>query len=103
MTEAITAPKIAQLLKPEFVTAAVAWFCALENEETGHIIEAGAGYYAKVEVREAQGVLFGTETIPTPEQIRDRYGEICGMSQAAPYTNTSELMRRVFRLVAPKE
>jgi NAD(P)-dependent dehydrogenase (short-subunit alcohol dehydrogenase family) len=102
MTEAITAPKIAQLLKPEFVTAAVAWFCAPENEETGHIIEAGAGYYAKVEVREAQGVLFSTETIPTPEQIRDRYGEICDMSQAAPYTNTSELMRRVFRLVAPK-
>jgi len=50
MTEAITAPKIAQLLKPEFVTAAVAWFCAPENEETGHIIEAGAGYYAKVEM-----------------------------------------------------
>jgi NAD(P)-dependent dehydrogenase (short-subunit alcohol dehydrogenase family) len=97
-----TAPKIAQLLKPEFVTAAVAWFCAPENEETGHIIEAGAGYYAKVEVREAQGVLFSTETIPTPEQIRDRYGEICDMSQAAPYANTSELMRRVFRLVAPK-
>ncbi|HEV8717346.1 MAG TPA: SDR family NAD(P)-dependent oxidoreductase [Candidatus Binatia bacterium] len=103
MSEGVTAPKIAPLIKPEFVTAAVAWLCAVENEETGHIIQAGAGYYAKVEVREARGTLFGTDTIPTPEQIRDRYGEITDMSQAAPYTNASEALRKVFRLVVPKQ
>jgi len=103
MSETVTAPRIAPLIKPEFVTAAVAWLCAAENEETGHIIQAGAGYYAKVEVREAHGALFGTDTIPTPEQIRDRYGEITDMSQAAPYTNASEALRKVFRLVAPKQ
>ncbi len=102
MTEGIVAPKVAPLLKPEFVTAAVAWMCAEENEETGHIIEAGAGYYAKVEVREAHGALFGTDTIPTPEQIRDRYSEISDMSQASPFANTSEALRKVFRMVAPK-
>jgi len=103
MSETVTAPRIAPLIKPEFVTAAVAWLCATENEETGHIIQAGAGYYAKVEVREARGALFGTESIPTPEQIRDRYGEITDMSQAAPYTNASEALRKVFRLVVPKK
>jgi len=102
MSEGVTAPKIAPLIKPEFVTAAVAWLCAAENEDTGHIIQAGAGYYAKVEVREAHGALFGTDTIPTPEQLRDRYGEITDMSQAAPYTNASEALRKVFRLVVPK-
>ena len=103
MTEAIVSPKVAPLIKPEFVTAAVAWMCAPENEETGHIIEAGAGYYAKVEVREAQGARFGTDVIPTPEQIRDRYAEISDMSQAAPYTNASEVLRKVFRSILPKE
>ncbi len=103
MSETVTAPRIAPLIKPEFVTAAVAWLCAAENEETGHIIQAGAGYYAKVEVREARGALFGTESIPTPEQIRDRYGEISDMSQAAPYTSASEALRKVFRLVVPKQ
>lgn len=102
MTEAIVSPKVAPLIKPEFVTAAVAWMCAEENEETGHIIEAGAGYYAKVEVREAHGAVFGTDAIPTPEQIRDRYAEITDMSQAAPYINASEILRKVFRMVAPK-
>lgn len=103
MSETVTAPRIAPLIKPEFVTAAVAWLCAAENEETGHIIQAGAGYYAKVEVREARGALFGTESIPTPEQIRDRYREISDMSQAAPYANASEALRKVFRLVVSKE
>ena len=103
MTEAVVSPKVAPLIKPEFVTAAVAWMCAAENEETGHIIEAGAGYYAKVEVREARGVLFGADTIPTPEQIRDRYAEITDMSQAASYVNASEILRKVFRTILPKE
>lgn len=103
MTEAVTAPQIAPLIKPAFVTAAVAWLCAPENEATGHIIEAGAGYYAKVEVHEARGAVFGPETIPTPEQIRDRYAEISDMSQATAFTNASEALRKVFRLVAPKK
>jgi NAD(P)-dependent dehydrogenase (short-subunit alcohol dehydrogenase family) len=103
MTEAVVSPKVAPLIKPEFVTAAVAWMCAEENEETGHIIEAGAGYYAKVEVREARGAVFGADAIPTPEQIRDRYAEITDMSQAAPYINASEALRKIFRMVAPKD
>jgi NAD(P)-dependent dehydrogenase (short-subunit alcohol dehydrogenase family) len=103
MSESVTAPRIAPLIKPEFVTAAVAWLCAAENEETGHIIQAGAGYYAKIEVREAHGALFGADAIPTPEQIRDRYAEITDMSQAAPYINASEALRKIFRLVAPKQ
>jgi NAD(P)-dependent dehydrogenase (short-subunit alcohol dehydrogenase family) len=103
MTEGVTNPRIAPLIKPEFVTAAVAWLCAAEHEETGHIIEAGAGYYAKVEVREAQGALFGTDMIPTPEQIRDRYGEITDMSQCAPYMNASEALRKVFRLILARD
>lgn len=103
MSETGTAPSIAPLSKPALVTAAVAGLCAAENEETGHRIEAGAGYDAKVEVREAQGALCGTDTIATPEQIRDRYGEITDMSQAASYTKASEALRKVFRLVVPKE
>jgi NAD(P)-dependent dehydrogenase (short-subunit alcohol dehydrogenase family) len=103
MSQAVTAPRIAPLIKPEFVTAAVAWLCAAENEKTGHIIQAGAGYYAKVEVREARGALFGTDTIPTPEQIRDRYEEITNMSQAESYMNASAALRKIFRLVVPQQ
>ena len=51
MSEPATTPQYAPLMKPEFVTAAVAWLCAPDNTDSGHIIQAGVGYYAKIEVR----------------------------------------------------
>ena len=78
MSEPATTPQYAPLMKPEFVTAAVAWLCAPDNTDSGHIIQAGAGYYSKIEVREAAGALFDTQTIPRPEQIRERYTETYG-------------------------
>lgn len=102
MSQEAMVPQFARVTQPEFVTAMVAWLCAPDNAATGHIIEAGAGYYAKVEVREAAGALFGTDTVPTPEQLRDRYTEITDMSAAAPYTNAAEMIRKVYRLVVPK-
>jgi NAD(P)-dependent dehydrogenase (short-subunit alcohol dehydrogenase family) len=101
MTEEVMAPKFAQVTKPEFVTALVAWLCAPDNQETGHIIEAGAGYYAKVEVREGAGVFFDTASVPSPEQIRDRYSEITDMSEAAPYAGARDILRKVYRQVIP--
>ena len=102
MSAPATTPQYAPLMKPEFVTAAVAWLCAPDNTDTGHIIQAGAGYYSKIEVREAAGALFDTETIPQPEQIRERYTEITDMGEAAPYANASAVIRKVFKLVKPK-
>ena len=103
MSEPATTPQYAPLMKPEFVTAAVAWLCAPDNTDSGHIIQAGVGYYAKIEVREATGVLFDSETIPQPEQIRDRYPEIADMGGAVPYENASAVIRKVFKMVKPKE
>ncbi len=102
MSEPATTPQYAPLMKPEFVTAAVAWLCAPDNTDSGHIIQAGVGYYAKIEVREAAGVLFDHETTPQPEQIRDRYTEITDMSEAVPYENASAVIRKVFKMVKPK-
>ena len=102
MSEPATIPQYAPLMQPEFVTAAVAWLCAPDNTDSGHIIQAGVGYYAKIEVREAAGVLFDPETIPQPEQIRDRYTEITDMGRAAPYMNASAVIRKVFKMVKPK-
>ena len=103
MSQEAMKPEFVTITQPEFVTAMVAWLCAPENDASGHIIEGGAGYYAKVEVREAAGALFGTESVPTPEQIQERYSEITDMSNATPFSNASEMIRKVYRLVMPKK
>lgn len=103
MSQEAMTQEFVHVTQPEFVTAMVAWLCAPENDASGHIIEGGAGYYAKVEVREAVGALFGTDRVPSPEQIRDRYSEITDMSRATPFGNATEMIRKVYRLVVPKK
>jgi NAD(P)-dependent dehydrogenase (short-subunit alcohol dehydrogenase family) len=103
MSRVAMTDEFAKVSQPEFVTAAVAWLCAPENDASGHIIQAGAGYYAKIEVREAAGVVFGTDRVPSPEQIRDRYAKITDMSQAGAFENATEIARKVYRLVVPRK
>ena len=103
MSRVAMTDEFAKISQPEFVTAAVAWLCAPENDASGHIIQGGAGYYAKIEVREAAGVVFGTDRVPSPEQIRDRYAEITDMSQAGAFANATEIARKVYRLVVPRK
>ncbi|HCO61867.1 MAG TPA: hypothetical protein DIT58_16955, partial [Porticoccaceae bacterium] len=80
MTEDIMSDKIKPLVKPEFVTPVVAWFCAEENTTTGDVVEAGAGYYGKVQIVEAKGAVLGGGQVPTPEEIQANYDQITDMS-----------------------
>jgi NAD(P)-dependent dehydrogenase (short-subunit alcohol dehydrogenase family) len=102
MTVDIMSDKIKPLVKPEFVTPIVAWFCAEENTTTGDIVEAGAGYYAKVQVVEGAGVILGGGDIPTPEEIQANYDKIADMSGALPYESADDIMRHLFRALKPR-
>ena len=85
MTENVTPPKLAPLIKPELATAAVVWFRALENEETGHMDRGGCRVLCEGRRRGKRAERGWAKLLfSTPEQIRDRYAEICDMSQAAP-------------------
>ncbi len=102
MTEDIMSDKIKPLVKPEFVTPIVAWFCAEENTTSGDVVEAGAGYYAKVQIVEGAGVVLGGGEIPTPELIQENYDKIADMSEAAPFDSANDIMRHVFRTLRPR-
>jgi len=102
MTEDIMSDKIKPLVKPEFVTPIVAWFCAEENTTSGDVVEAGAGYYAKVQIVEGAGVVLGGGEIPTPEEIQANYDKITDMSKAAPFDSANDIMRHVFRTLRPR-
>lgn len=102
MTADIMSDKIKPLVKPEFVTPLVAWFCAEENTTTGDAVEAGAGYYAKVQIVEGAGTVLGGGEIPSPEVIRANYDAITDMSQAQPYASANDVMRHIFRSLNPR-
>lgn len=102
MTEDIMSDKIKPLVKPEYVTPVVAWFCAEENTVSGDVVEAGAGYYSKVHIVEGKGVVLGGGEVPTPEQIQANYDAIADMSEAQPYNSANDVMRHIFRSVNPR-
>lgn len=102
MTEDIMSDKIKPLVKPEYVTPVVAWFCAEENTVSGDVVEAGAGYYSKAHIVEGKGVVLGGGEVPTPEQIQANYDAIADMSEAQPYNSANDVMRHIFRSVNPR-
>lgn len=71
MTQTVMPPEMLEQLKPEAVVPLVAFLCSDKNEnESGQIFEAGAGWYAKIRFQRTKGVVFKTDDSFTPSAVR---------------------------------
>ena len=94
MTENLGIPEaVFARLKPELVTPAVL-FLASEQAPTGTIVEAGAGYFAKVQIVEGKGAQLGDAA--TVEDVAAHWAEISDMSAAVPLGSGGEVTRKIF-------
>jgi NAD(P)-dependent dehydrogenase (short-subunit alcohol dehydrogenase family) len=94
MTENLGIPEqIFNRLKPELVTPAVLYLCS-DDAPTGTIIEAGAGYYAKVHIVEGKGVKLGDDV--TVEDIAKNWEKITDMTAATPFNQGGEVTMKIF-------
>ena len=80
-------------LKPELVTPAVLYLVS-EDAPNGMIIEAGAGYYAQVQVLEGKGVHLGPDA--TVDDVAAAATQIADMSDAAPFSQGAEVTQHIF-------
>ena len=80
-------------LKPELVTPAVLYLVS-EDAPNGMIIEAGAGYYAQVQVLEGKGVHLGPDA--TVDDVAAAATQIADMRDAAPFSQGAEVTQRIF-------
>jgi NAD(P)-dependent dehydrogenase (short-subunit alcohol dehydrogenase family) len=95
MTEDLGMPKeVFDALKPELVTAAVLRLCA-DDAPTGVIIEAGAGYYAKVQIVEGKGVHLGPKA--SADDVAAAWDKITDMSEATPFHQGGDLTLKIFQ------
>ncbi|HJW69439.1 MAG TPA: SDR family oxidoreductase [Candidatus Binatia bacterium] len=85
--------EVFQALKPELVTPAVLYLCS-EDAPNGTIIEAGGGYYAKVQVVEGKGVHLGPAA--TVEDVAAAFDRIADMSEATPFWQGAEVTQKIF-------
>jgi NAD(P)-dependent dehydrogenase (short-subunit alcohol dehydrogenase family) len=94
MTEGLGIPTaLFDRLKPELVTPAVLYL-ASDRAPTGTIIEAGAGYYAKVQIVEGKGVRLGDQA--TVEDVAAHWEEIVDMAEATPLNQGGDVVPKIF-------
>ncbi len=96
MGETIFGEELKAQLRPEYVSAAVAYLCSEACTETGRIIAAGAGLYARVQMLESAGWRLPDGAEPSPEAVAEHMAEISDMGAARAFENAGEATLRLF-------
>ena len=77
------------LLVPEHATAALVWLASEACTDSGTVLAAGGGRYAKVMVTQTAGLAIGSGAPPTPEEIAAHWERICDPTGARPFHDAS--------------
>jgi NAD(P)-dependent dehydrogenase (short-subunit alcohol dehydrogenase family) len=89
MTQGLMPEQLATWLKPELISPAVVWMCHEQNTEKNLIINAGAGYFARVAFYKNDGV----QLDPAEDISLDRFGEfaaqVVDMTKVRPYVGAA--------------
>ena len=89
MTESLLTPEMLARLDPAFVSPMVAYLCSEQCQRTGDIWSAGAGYFARIEYREAPGLRIEGRA-PTVEDVADNIDKIADLSTSKVFRTSSE-------------
>ena len=87
MTENLLPPAIQEMLKPEYISPAIAYL-ASEDAPTGVILTAAAGVFATARLEETDGVNLGHQA--SAEDIAAQWDAIADWSTAKPYGQGGE-------------
>jgi len=83
LTEDVLPPDLSEKVQPDYVAGLVMYLCSEECQESGTVINAGAGYFSRAAVITGPGAMVGDgKTPPSPEDIRDQWKNINSMEGA---------------------
>jgi NAD(P)-dependent dehydrogenase (short-subunit alcohol dehydrogenase family) len=99
MTAALMPPAVLEMLKPEFVSPAVAYL-ASDEAPTGVILTAAAGAFAAARIEETDGVNLGQNA--TADDIAAHFAEIADWTTAKPYGQGGEQSAKFLARVQEK-
>lgn len=88
LTQTVMPQEIVDVLKPEYVTPLVTYLSSKENQETGQIFEAGAGWYGQVKHYRSEGLVIPEASA---EKVRDNWTKITDQTGAVAYNSSSEV------------
>jgi NAD(P)-dependent dehydrogenase (short-subunit alcohol dehydrogenase family) len=97
MTTSLWSPEVLAAIAPEKVVPAVIYLCS-EGSPTGHIIEAGGTYFARVAIVETQGVVLGPQA--SAEDVAARYDEIADLAGARTFDSGLEVATTILKALS---
>ena len=100
LTATVMPPDILEKLAPEMIAPAVAYLTSEACQETGIIISAGGGYFARAAVVEGPGHTFASGEEITIEKIRDAMDSIKTLEGAKEFGNATEAGGAIFQSIA---
>lgn len=98
MTESLIPPEVAEWMRPDLVSPAVAYMCSEQCDFSGEVIGANAGHFRRVKYVETAGVFYDPAAPVTVEMFADALPQIMDMSTAIEHGMSSRRLRE--RLVA---
>ncbi|KAI6177110.1 SCP2 domain-containing protein [Aphelenchoides bicaudatus] len=85
MTQTVMTDEMVNLLKAEYVTPLVVYLASKENNESGQVFEAGAGWYGQIKQYRSKGVVLPKATV---EDVRNNWKKITDQKGAVSYNNS---------------
>ncbi len=92
MTETVLPPELLAALKPEYVSALVAYLAHESCEETGGLFEVGGGYYSKLRWERTKGKMFRLGRPVSVDDIKANWKAIAGFDGATHPASLAESM-----------
>ncbi|MCH4893255.1 SDR family NAD(P)-dependent oxidoreductase [Sphingomonas sp. SFZ2018-12] len=89
MTEATMSPEMLARFDPAFASAGMAVLASEGFAESGTILSAAAGHYAKVRIVSARGVQFTADAV-SPEQVLDAWDRIGDLSDPVLFESAGD-------------
>ena len=100
MTEATMTPEILARFRPAYASAGMAWLASDQFSESGIILSAAAGHFARVRIASARGVQFAGETV-SPEDVQEAWSAISDMTDPCWFDGAQEEVGYVAGLTVP--
>ncbi len=95
MTEDLPFAAMIKEASPERVSAAVAFLASEACDFSGEVVAAGAGYFARVQIMESQGVHLVLADV-SPEAVAANWGKIADMAGARPFDSAGAALAGAF-------
>ena len=95
MTQDLPFAAMIKEASPERVSAAVAFLASEACEFSGEVVAAGAGYFARVQIMESQGVHLPLAEV-SPESFAANWDKIADMAGARPFDSAGAALAGAF-------